>query len=141
MPMKVATAALALALAACAQLGDDDLYEAAFSDVGGDATLDAVQRIFEQGRCVACHSGAQPQGNLTLARGETAGALLGEDGQGGVPSAHPECDGAPLVTPGVPDESCLWILVDEGLMPPVGELPEAQRGVIRAWIEAGAPVE
>jgi hypothetical protein len=48
-----------------------------------------------------------------------------------------------IVVPFQPDESKLWDLVRTGEMPPddahAGPLTEGQQGVIRSWIEAGAP--
>lgn len=48
-----------------------------------------------------------------------------------------------MVVPSFPDESELWELVYRGEMPPddspTGPLSEAEKGVIRAWIAAGAP--
>src|ERR1041385_5467776 len=48
-----------------------------------------------------------------------------------------------MVIPGKPDESELWALVVHGDMPPAdsprGPLTAAEKGVIRAWIVAGAP--
>jgi serine/threonine-protein kinase len=48
---------------------------------------------------------------------------------------------APYVVPGKPDESLLWqrVAVDED-MPPSGAKPsDAERAVLKKWIEAGAP--
>src|SRR5262249_12551585 len=48
-----------------------------------------------------------------------------------------------MVVPSSPDESELWDLVRRGEMPPAdaltGPLTAQQKGVIRAWIAAGAP--
>jgi len=50
-----------------------------------------------------------------------------------------------LVTPGDPSDSDLWLTVEEGEMPPddsdVEPLTKAELGLLRGWIEAGAPTE
>lgn len=139
MPVKQALPLLLALCLGCVDFGDP-LYEAAFSGASGEATFEAVQQIFLEGGCLACHTGAQPQGDLSLEPEDVEEALFGPDGQG-APSSHPDCEGAPMVTSGAPDDSCLYILVVEGKMPPVGELPEPQVQVIHDWIAAGAPLE
>ncbi len=50
-----------------------------------------------------------------------------------------------LVTPGDPFDSDLWLVVEEGEMPPddsdVEPLTEDELALLRGWIEAGAPTE
>ncbi|WP_206352378.1 DUF1553 domain-containing protein [Tautonia rosea] len=75
-------------------------------------------------RCLDCHAGPDPKGGLDLSR--KAGALKG--GHSG-----------PAVSPGDLDESLLWIVVEDGLMPPDDPLPEEEAERLRAWIERGAP--
>src|SRR5437016_15152 len=50
-------------------------------------------------------------------------------------------ESGPVVISGKPDESRLYKMVHEGLMPPGGKirLSEYQVATIRAWIETGAP--
>src|SRR2546426_11062132 len=50
-------------------------------------------------------------------------------------------ESGPVVISGKPDESRLYKMVHEGLMPPGGKtrLSEDQVATIRAWIETGAP--
>ncbi|MEJ7638875.1 MAG: c-type cytochrome domain-containing protein, partial [Singulisphaera sp.] len=75
-------------------------------------------------RCVKCHGPARPKAGL---------ALMGFDGvaRGG--------ENGPVVLPGDLEESVLWRNISEETMPPDRPLPEAERGLIRQWIEAGAP--
>jgi hypothetical protein len=74
-------------------------------------------------RCLDCHSGPEPKGGLDLS--SKAGVLKG--GHGG-----------PAITPGNLDESLLWIVVEDGLMPPDDPLPEDEAEQLRTWIERGA---
>jgi hypothetical protein len=75
-------------------------------------------------RCVKCHSGDKPKAGLqltsleTLARGSKRG---------------------PVVIPNKPDQSLLWQVVNEERMPPKEPLPQAERALLRQWIEAGSP--
>ena len=115
-------ALLLLTLGGCVEFGEEDLYGPEFAS-GAD-----IQTIFDNS-CIGCHSGAAPQGGLSLT------ADVAEEELIGVPSAHEACGGVPRVTPGNPDASCLWILVDAGLMPPGLPLPQEQRDTIRTWIE------
>src|SRR4051794_32547459 len=75
-------------------------------------------------RCVKCHGPAKPKAGLTL----TSLSGVAEGGQDG-----------PIVRPGDLEGSVLWQNIDEELMPPDRPLPQAERAVIRQWIEAGAP--
>ena len=59
-------------------------------------------------RCFACHSGAKPKGELDLTRKSNVVA------------------------------ADLWKRVDAGEMPPKKPLVDAERKLIRAWIENGA---
>jgi hypothetical protein len=75
------------------------------------------------GRCLDCHTGAAAKGGLDLSTAK--GVIRG--GKGG-----------PAVVAGKPAESLLWdrIVADE--MPPRHPLPEAERAVLKKWIESGA---
>jgi hypothetical protein len=68
-------------------------------------------------RCLDCHSGEKPKGKLDLSR--SAGA-------------------AGVVAAGKPDDSELWKRVAAGEMPPKKPLPEAERKLLKEWIESGA---
>src|SRR5262245_18207367 len=74
-------------------------------------------------RCLECHSGPEPKGQLDLSQAKAA--LRGGE------------TGVALVS-GRPDESYLWqrIVTDE--MPPKHPLPAGERAILRAWITAGA---
>jgi hypothetical protein len=74
-------------------------------------------------RCLPCHSGANPKGDLDLGRRESA--LAG--GKSG-----------PVVEPGKPDKSLLWELVNGGKMPPKKPLSDREKNVLRQWIASGA---
>jgi len=88
-----------------------------------------IRPILEQ-NCVSCHGATKVRGSLRL---ESEQAML-KGGKSG-----------PAVAPGKPGASELVRRIEmspdeEGAMPPDGpQLPKAQRDLIRAWIEAGAP--
>src|SRR5579863_6914981 len=78
-----------------------------------------------QAQCVQCHGATVSTKTLNLSTYE--GAMKG--GESGV-----------VIVPGKPGESRLYKLIQEGKMPFGGKpLPDPQVGIIRAWIEAGAP--
>jgi hypothetical protein len=74
-------------------------------------------------RCLGCHSGGDAKGKLDLTRQATA-FRGGESGA--------------AIVAGEPDDSLLLQFVDSEEMPPNKPLPEAERGVLRAWIASGA---
>lgn len=74
-------------------------------------------------RCLDCHSGEEPKGKLDLST--AAGALKG--GESG-----------PAIVAGKLSDSQLWERVAAGDMPPKKPLPESERQLIKAWLEAGA---
>jgi hypothetical protein len=77
-----------------------------------------------QSRCLRCHSGARPKGDLDL----TTRAGLLEGGVGGV-----------LIVPGKATDSRLFEYVHEKKMPPKQPLTLAEIDLLRRWIDAGAP--
>jgi hypothetical protein len=76
-----------------------------------------------QGRCLRCHSGSQPKGELDLT--SRAGLLKG--GQTG-----------PVIVPGKSAESTLFDYVRDRKMPPKDPLSLAEVELLRRWIDAGA---
>jgi hypothetical protein len=74
-------------------------------------------------RCLDCHAGKEPKGELDLSSRKTA--LAG--GQSGK-----------VIVPGKPSESLLWNNVSDSQMPPKKPLPEKERALIKQWIESGA---
>lgn len=68
-------------------------------------------------RCLDCHSGPQPKGELDLSRKEQALKQL---------------------VAGAPDRSRLWELVESDEMPPKHLLPENEKQILRDWIAGGA---
>ena len=83
-----------------------------------------VLPIFEA-NCVSCHGRALKLKELDLS--SFAGVMKG--GEAG-----------PVVTPGTPQESRLYQMVEKGAMPKGGKpLSTDQVATIRTWIEAGAP--
>jgi hypothetical protein len=74
-------------------------------------------------KCVACHSGPTPKGELDLSRKKTAfaGGSLG-----------------PAVVAGKPDASPVWEKVSTNAMPPKKPLTDAEKATLKAWIESGA---
>ncbi len=77
-----------------------------------------VVRVISQ-RCIGCHSGSKPEGDVDLTRPDliAKGQQLTED----------------------PAQSLLWQRVRDDEMPPENKLNEDERQVIREWIAAGAP--
>jgi hypothetical protein len=75
-------------------------------------------------RCLSCHSGPKPRGDLDLTNRKAAL-------EGG--------DSGDAIVPGKPEKSLLWDYVNRGKMPPKKPLPAAEKAILRAWIAAGAP--
>ncbi|HJT77329.1 MAG TPA: PSD1 and planctomycete cytochrome C domain-containing protein, partial [Gemmataceae bacterium] len=74
--------------------------------------------------CLRCHGGAKQKAGLDL---RSRGALL----KGG--------DSGPAVAPGSAERSELWVRVAADKMPPgKHKLSEAEKALIRAWIDGGA---
>jgi hypothetical protein len=69
------------------------------------------------GRCLECHAGDDAKGKLDLSTQKGARAAL---------------------APGKPNDSALWRRVAAHEMPPKKPLPEAEKAVLKAWIEGGA---
>jgi len=50
-------------------------------------------------------------------------------------------DGSPMLTPGKPEQSAIFILVRDGEMPKKGKkMPDGQLALLEAWIKAGAKI-
>jgi mono/diheme cytochrome c family protein len=81
--------------------------------------------IWKANTCLGCHGPSLKTKDLDLS--SYAGIQKGSE------------SGA-VVIPGKPDESRLYRVVHDGLMPPGGKthLSEADLGVVRSWIEGGA---
>lgn len=92
----------------------------------GSAPDDLAKRVRPVlARCVKCHSGDTPAGELDLSTRD--GALReGESGE-------------VALRPGDPAASHLYQLVSTKKMPPKKPLADEQIALIREWIEAGAP--
>jgi hypothetical protein len=77
-----------------------------------------------QDHCVKCHGPVKPRAKLNLANleGISRGSTNG-----------------PVVSPGKPEDSLLWQLVQEAEMPPKKPLSASERFLLRRWIERGAP--
>ncbi|HEY2414701.1 MAG TPA: DUF1553 domain-containing protein [Pirellulaceae bacterium] len=92
---------------------------------GRTAELDFDRQVAPilAGRCMECHSGAEPKGKLDL----TSAAKTFAGGESGS-----------AIEAGKPSASNLWqrIVADE--MPPKHPLPAGEREIIRQWIAAGA---
>ncbi len=71
-------------------------------------------------RCLDCHSGADPKGNLDLTRKD---AVLGAKGS---------------VVAGKPDASELWKKVAADEMPPKKPLSADEKAILKEWIASGA---
>ena len=72
-------------------------------------------------RCLDCHRGAKPKGDLDLTR--KAGVLGGD---------------TPGVVPGKPDESELWKRIAANEMPPKKPLTDSEKQLLKEWIAGGA---
>jgi len=81
--------------------------------------------ILTKNTCLGCHSSSMKMKELNLSTYQTV--LQGSES-------------GPVVVPGKPDDSRLYHMVKEGLMPPGGKvhLSDAELNTIREWIEAGA---
>ena len=77
-----------------------------------------IVRVISQ-RCIGCHSGAEPNGEVDLTRPDLIAMGKGLDEN--------------------PVESVFWQKVRDDEMPPDGELPDAEKKVIQSWVESGAP--
>jgi len=75
--------------------------------------------------CLECHSDGKTEGGLNLSRKPLALA-------GG--------DSGKAIHAGKPGDSLLWTYIESGEMPPKrAPLSDAEKKIIRSWIEAGAP--
>lgn len=92
--------------------------------VADDAPLAERAAALLVRRCLECHSGNDPQGQLDLT---TRSALVKGGDSGPAFDAHP------------PSKSLLWRRVVAGEMPPKKPLMADERQLLAAWIEAGAP--
>ena len=74
--------------------------------------------------CLECHGGESLESGLDLSS---------------VPDLMKGGESGPAMVPGNPGASLLYQLIEEETMPPEGEpLSAADRGLIEAWIKAGA---
>ncbi|MFO0846823.1 MAG: c-type cytochrome domain-containing protein [Gemmataceae bacterium] len=67
-------------------------------------------------RCLDCHSGPAPKGRLDLSRQKAARGVL----------------------TGKLDDVALWQRVRDDEMPPKKPLPDAEKAILRRWVESGA---
>lgn len=74
-------------------------------------------------RCLDCHGGREPEGGLDLSSRERAFA----GGDSGV-----------VLVSGQPEESLLWQRIADNEMPPKHPLPDAEKEILKQWIDAGA---
>ena len=81
--------------------------------------------ILTRSTCLGCHGSSLKMKQLNLSTYKTA--LEGSES-------------GPVIVPGKPDDSRLYHMVKEGLMPPGGKvhLSDAELATIREWIESGA---
>jgi hypothetical protein len=147
-------ALLVLLASACSSVDDDPAVGQpdAGSDVpmGVSFAIDVVPVL--EVHCVLCHRGANAQANLDLTRQRAAQDLFGPDAtvscfEGG------ELIERPLVVPGAPDDSALWIKVADTdfsfecgrEMPAVGmpllQSNPAAAETLRQWIADGAVLD
>jgi cytochrome c553 len=114
-----ATAGLVLLLLAGLRSAAEDKKE---PTAAADLSKEVVALL--QARCVKCHGAEQPKSklNLTSLDGLSRGSKRG-----------------PVVVAGNLADSPLWHVIDEEKMPPKQPLPEAERALLRRWIEQGAP--
>ncbi|HVK11593.1 MAG TPA: c-type cytochrome domain-containing protein [Gemmataceae bacterium] len=83
-----------------------------------------IQKIVQM-KCVVCHGEGSVKGKLSM---KTL-ALMTKGGSGGAG-----------VVPGKPDESTVWMRIDDGTMPPSDkeQLTDAEKKMIHDWITSGA---
>ncbi len=74
-------------------------------------------------RCLTCHSGAMPKGDLDLSKRDSA-VKGGSTGQ--------------AIHAGNAKDSLLWQQVDSDTMPPKHPLPAAEKELLKQWINSGA---
>jgi hypothetical protein len=74
-------------------------------------------------RCLDCHLGEDAKGGLDLST--LKGSLAGGDT-------------AAAVVPNKPEQSLLWRKIKNDRMPPKKPLPEAEKQILKAWLEQGA---
>jgi len=72
--------------------------------------------------CVKCHGADQTMAKLDLTKFES---VL----KGGI--------SGPPITPGHPDMSLMWTMIDSGKMPVGGKLSAVEKQLLNAWIENG----
>ena len=86
-----------------------------------------IRPIFKE-HCTHCHGEEEkPKGGIDLRLRRTMDAKTE--------------DGAPVLTPGHPDQSAMLKLIRAGEMPKKGKkMPEAQVALLEAWIKAGAKI-
>ncbi|MCX6595222.1 MAG: PSD1 and planctomycete cytochrome C domain-containing protein, partial [Acidobacteria bacterium] len=82
---------------------------------------DEVLPVLEKS-CTKCHSPQQKMGGLDLT---TFSGLMAGGASG------------PVIAPGKPSRSLLWVMVDSGKMPLGGALNNAQKQLLRTYIEQG----
>ena len=127
---------LAVIVAACADLttSTDMVFDSAPE---GPATFERVQTTVFDLSCASsgCHGGSAWPG---LSAGEAYGSIVGVE----------STQGLPLVYPGRPDSSYLYLKllpdapISGGRMPLGGPyLDPATLEIVRAWIEGGAPAD
>jgi hypothetical protein len=74
-------------------------------------------------RCLSCHSGDEPKGELNLST-RAAAMAGGESGK--------------VIVPGKLDASLLWEYIDSDEMPPKQPLSAAEKALLKKWIASGA---
>jgi hypothetical protein len=74
-------------------------------------------------RCVGCHNSTDKQGNLDLTQREST--IMGGDS-------------GPAIEPGIASHSLIWQRITAEEMPPQAPLNQEERGILAAWIAAGA---
>lgn len=110
-----------------------EVVDAGHTDAGESITFTGdVWPVFEASGCdrVECHGSILFQGGLTLMLPDPSTSLREFERDAFV-------SGRPLVVPGEPDQSELFLHGRDANLP-AGDLSSEGLGVIRAWIEAGA---
>lgn len=82
---------------------------------------DEILPVLEK-HCTSCHNPERKMGGLDLS---TFTGMMNGGGSG------------PVIAPGHPQRSLLWLQVDSGKMPLGGKLPAASKQLLRAYIEHG----
>ncbi len=98
-------------------------------DIGGANAFVQLQEQLFKPLCVSCHNSSQKSGGVDLETLESIFASRGSRTK------------APILVPGKPQESSLFMSIVTGQMPPGPKKPSRELiGALATWIETGTPI-